>query len=56
MVTGLKKKKKTTDKSSGKRKQKIDIYYKAIGIFNVPDEDESLLRDENGNFLKKQTA
>ena len=44
------------DKSSGKRKQKIDIYYKAIGVFNVPDEDESLLRDENGNFQKKQTA
>ncbi len=45
-----------SDKSSGKRKQKIDIYYKAIGVFNVPDEDESLLRDENGNFQKKQTA
>ena len=44
------------DKSSGKRRQKIDIYYKAIGVFNVPDEDELLLRDENGNFQKKQTA
>lgn len=26
------------------------------GVFNVPDEDESLLRDENDNFQKKQTA
>ena len=28
-----------------------------LSIFScVPDEDESLLRDENGNFQKKQTA
>ena len=56
MVTGLTKREKTTDKSTGKRKQKINIYYKAIGVFNVPDEDELPLLDENGNYQKKQTA
>ncbi len=28
------------DKSSGKRKQKVEIFYNAIGIFDVPGEDE----------------
>ncbi len=27
------------DKSSGHRKQKIEIYYKAVGIINIADED-----------------
>lgn len=27
------------DKSSGHRKQKIEIYYKAVGIINISDED-----------------
>ncbi|MBR6392789.1 MAG: DUF4368 domain-containing protein [Eubacterium sp.] len=28
------------DKSSGHRKQKIDIYYKAIGITNIADDED----------------
>ena len=28
------------DKSSGHRKQKIDIYYKAIGIINIADDED----------------
>jgi hypothetical protein len=28
------------DKSSGKRKQKVEIFYNSIGIVNVPTEDE----------------
>lgn len=28
-----------TDRSSGHKKQKIEIYYKAAGIINIADED-----------------
>ncbi|MDD4546871.1 MAG: DUF4368 domain-containing protein [Oscillospiraceae bacterium] len=30
----------TTDKSSGKRRQQIDIYYSAVGIVNIPTPEE----------------
>ena len=29
----------TPDKSSGHRKQKIEIYYKAVGIINIADDE-----------------
>ena len=28
------------DKSSGHRRQKVEIYYKAVGLINMPDDDE----------------
>ena len=34
MLTGC-----ASDRSSGHRKQKIEIYYKAAGIINIADED-----------------
>ncbi len=41
------------DKSSGHRKQKIEIYYKAVGIINIATDDE--LTAENGrNQWNKQ--
>lgn len=46
------------DKSSGHRKQKIEIYYKAVGIINIADEDCVVLDGRLGmqNRKKKKTA
>lgn len=44
-------------KSSGHRKQKIEIYYKAVGITNVADEDCVVLDGRLGmQNRKKKTA
>ena len=45
------------DKSSGHRKQKIEIYYKAAGIINIADEDCVALDGRLGmRNRKKKTA
>ena len=45
------------DKSSGHRKQKIEIYYKAVGIINVADEECVVLDGRLGmQNRKKKTA
>ncbi len=45
------------DKSSGHRKQKIEIYYKAAGIINIADEDCVALDGRLGmQSRKKKTA
>ena len=45
------------DKSSGHRKQKIEIYYKAVGIINISDEDCVALDGRLGmQNRKKKTA
>ncbi len=45
------------DKSSGHRKQKIEIYYKAVGIINIADEDCVVLDVRLGmQNRKKKTA
>jgi len=45
------------DKSSGHRKQKIKIYYKAAGIINIADEDRVALDGRLGTQnRKKETA
>jgi site-specific DNA recombinase len=45
------------DKSSGHRKQKIEIYYKAVGIINIADEDCVALDGRLGmQNRKKKTA
>lgn len=43
------------DKSSGHRKQKIEIYYKAVGVINIADEDRVALDGRLGmrNRCKK---
>lgn len=47
----------TPDKSSGHRKQKIEIYYKAVGIINIADEDCAALDGRLGmQNRKKKTA
>ena len=45
------------DKSSGKRKQKIEIFYNSIGLFDVPDEDEmvELLKERKQRKLAERT-
>jgi hypothetical protein len=44
------------DKSSGKRKQKEELFYNAIGIFDVPSEDEmvELLKERKARRTAKQ--
>ena len=45
------------DKSSGHRKQKIEIYYKAVGIINIANEDCVALDGRLGmQNRKKKTA
>ena len=45
------------DKSRGHRKQKIEIYYKAVGIINIADEDCVALDGRLGmQNRKKKTA
>ena len=45
------------DKSSGHRKQKIEIYYKTAGIINIADEDCVALDGRLGmQNRKKKTA
>lgn len=45
------------DRSSGHRKQKIEIYYKAAGIINIADEDCVALDSRLGmQNRKKKTA
>ena len=45
------------DKSSGHRKQKIEIYYKAVGIINIANEDSVALDGRLGmQNRKKKTA
>ena len=41
------------DKSSGHRKQKIEIYYKAAGIINIADEDCVVLDGRQEHWQKK---
>ena len=46
-----------SDRSSGHRKQKIEIYYKAAGIINIADEDCVALDGRLGmQNRKKKTA
>jgi DNA invertase Pin-like site-specific DNA recombinase len=44
------------DKSSGKRKQKVELFYNAIGIFDVPSEDEmvELLKERKARRTAEQ--
>ncbi|MBR1530910.1 MAG: DUF4368 domain-containing protein [Eubacterium sp.] len=45
------------DKSSGHRRQKIDIYYKAIGMINIADEEDLVAVDGRGKWrAAKETA
>ena len=47
----------TPDKSNGHRKQKIEIYYKAVGIINIADEACGTLDGRLGmQSRKKKTA
>jgi len=44
------------DRSSGKRKQKVEIFYRFIGIFDLPDGDEmvEILRERRQRKLAEQ--
>lgn len=44
------------DKSSGHRRQKIEIYYKAVGIINIAENDDLIALDGRGQWRKEQTA
>ena len=45
------------DKSSGHRRQKIDIYYKAIGMINIADDEDLVAVDGRGKWREvKETA
>ena len=45
------------DKSSGHRRQKIDIYYKAIGMINIADDEDLVAVDGRGKWRAvKETA
>ncbi|MCM1114689.1 MAG: recombinase family protein [Clostridium sp.] len=44
------------DKSSGHRKQKIEIYYKAVGIINIADTDECYIPDGRKTRWQKQKS
>ena len=44
------------DKSSGHRKQKIEIYYKAVGIINIATDEELIAKDGRKNRWHKQSA
>ena len=44
------------DKSSGHRKQKIEIYYKAVGIINIATDDELIAEDGRKDRWHKQSA
>lgn len=44
------------DKSSGHRKQKIEIYYKAVGVINIPNVDECIIPDGRKDRWNKQSA
>ena len=38
------------DKSSGHRRQKIDIYYKAVGMINIADDEDLVAVDGRGKW------
>ena len=45
------------DKSSWHRRQKIDIYYKAIGMINIADDEDLVAVDGRGKWrAAKETA
>ena len=44
------------DKSSGYRKQKIEIYYKAVGIINIATDEELIATDGRKDRWHKQSA
>lgn len=44
------------DKSSGHRKQKIEIYYKAVGIINIATDEELIATDGRKDRWHKQSA
>lgn len=44
------------DKSSGHRKQKIEIYYKAVGIINIATDGELIAEDGRKDRWHKQSA
>lgn len=44
------------DKSSGHRTQKIEIYYKAVGIINIATDDELIAEDGRKDRWHKQSA
>lgn len=44
------------DKSSGHRKQKVEIYYKAVGIINIATDDELIAEDGRKDRWHKQPA
>ena len=43
------------DKSSGHRRQKVDIYYKAVGIINIAD-DLTVASDGRGQWRKEKQS
>ena len=44
------------DKSSGERKQRIDIYFNFIGKFDIPEEYKNLIELEEEKLLIEETA
>lgn len=42
------------DKSSGHRKQKIEIFYKAVGIINIADDEDIIALDGRGQWRKNR--
>ena len=42
------------DKSSGHRKQKIEIFYRAVGIINIADDDDLIALDGRGKWRKNR--
>ena len=42
------------DKSSGHRRQKIDIYYKAIGVTNIADDEDLIAIDGRSQWRKNK--
>ena len=46
----------TPDKSSGKRRQKIEIYYKAAGIINIYSDDCIAEDGRKERWQKSKTA
>ena len=42
------------DKSSGHRKQKVEIFYRAVGIINIADDDDLIVLDGRGEWRKNR--
>lgn len=44
------------DKSSGHRRQKVEIYYKAIGIINIAEDEDLVAKDGRGQWRKNKES